>query len=51
MIGGAFGTSPEGAEKMSDGVHGRRQRERQRMLRQISRPERGERREPDTIAL
>jgi hypothetical protein len=48
MIGGAFGTSLEGAGKVSDAACGRRQPERQRMLRQMSRPERGERRGPDT---
>ncbi|WP_327137764.1 hypothetical protein OG585_35990 [Streptomyces sp. NBC_01340] len=48
MIGWAFGTSLEGAEKVSDAACGRRQPERQRMLRQMSRPERGERRGPDT---
>ncbi|MGW4564180.1 hypothetical protein ACWEN3_17780 [Streptomyces sp. NPDC004561] len=48
MIGGAFGTSLEGDEKVSDVACGRRQRERQRMLRQVSRPERGGRRGPDT---
>ncbi|MGW1402431.1 hypothetical protein ACWCRF_28110 [Streptomyces sp. NPDC002405] len=48
MIGGAFATSLEEAEKVSDAACGRRQRERQRMLRQMPRPERGERRGPDT---
>lgn len=48
MTGGAFGISLGGAEKVSDAGCGPRQRERQRMLRQVSRPERGERRGPDT---
>ncbi|MEU6553628.1 hypothetical protein ABZ915_25605 [Streptomyces sp. NPDC046915] len=48
MIGGSFGTGLEGDEKVSDAAYGRRQRERQRMVRQMSRPERGGRRGPDT---
>ncbi|WP_333761095.1 hypothetical protein [Streptomyces sp. IBSBF 2390] len=41
MTGGGLGTSLEGDHNVSDVACGRRQRERQRTRRQVSRPERG----------